>query len=67
MSQTPQRARRWKLALGLIAGLLSFIPNIGPVLAVIPALLLASLEGGRTVLYVAALYLFITAFNDEKN
>ena len=30
-------------------------------LAVIPALLLASLEGGRTVLYVAALYLFIQA------
>lgn len=49
------------LLLGLIAGLLSFIPNIGPVLAVIPALLLASLEGGRTVLYVAALYLFIQA------
>jgi len=49
------------LVLGLIAGLLSFIPNIGPVLAVIPALLLASLEGGRTVLYVAALYLFIQA------
>ena len=49
------------LVLGLIAGLLSFIPNIGPVLAVIPALLLASLEGGRTVLYVAALYLFVQA------
>lgn len=49
------------LVLGLIAGLLSFIPNIGPVLAVIPALLLASLEGGRTVLYVAGLYLFVQA------
>ncbi len=41
-------ASSWRSALGLIAGLLSFIPNIGPVLAVIPALLLASLEGGRT-------------------
>ncbi|MGK9066095.1 AI-2E family transporter [Stutzerimonas chloritidismutans] len=44
------------LVLGLIAGLLSFIPNIGPVLSVIPALLLASLEGTRTMLYVAGLY-----------
>ncbi|RRV68005.1 AI-2E family transporter [Stutzerimonas stutzeri] len=52
------------LVLGLIAGLLSFIPNIGPVLAVIPALLLASLEGGRTVLYVAALYLFVQALEN---
>ncbi|MFC3607529.1 AI-2E family transporter [Stutzerimonas tarimensis] len=47
------------LVLGLIAGLLSFIPNIGPVIAVIPALLLASLEGGRTMLYVAGLYLLV--------
>jgi len=43
------------LVLGLIAGLLSFIPNIGPVLAVIPALLLASLEGGRGALCGRAL------------
>ena len=44
------------LVLGFMAGLLSFIPNIGPVIAVIPALLLASLEGARTMLYVAGLY-----------
>ncbi len=44
------------LVLGLIAGLLSFIPNIGPVLSVVPALLLASMEGTRTILYVAGLY-----------
>lgn len=49
------------LVLGLIAGLLSFIPNFGPVIAVIPALLLASLEGGRTMLWVAALYLGVQA------
>ena len=49
------------LVLGLIAGLLSFIPNIGPVLAVIPALLLASLDGGRTVFYVAGLYMLVQA------
>ena len=44
------------LVLGLMAGLLSFIPNIGPVLSVVPALLLASLEGGSAMLYVAGLY-----------
>lgn len=49
------------LVLGLIAGLLSFIPNFGPVIAVIPALLLASLEGGETMLWVAGLYLGVQA------
>jgi len=49
------------MALGLIAGLLSFIPNIGPIIAVIPALLLASLEGFDTVLWVAALYIVVQA------
>lgn len=49
------------LVLGLIAGLLSFIPNIGPVIAVIPALLLGSLEGTRTMLYVAGLYAVVQA------
>jgi predicted PurR-regulated permease PerM len=49
------------LVLGLIAGVLSFIPNVGPILAVIPALLLASLEGTDTVLWVAGLYLLVQA------
>ncbi|QIB52374.1 AI-2E family transporter [Pseudomonas sp. OIL-1] len=49
------------LVLGLIAGLLSFIPNIGPILAIIPAILLASLEGTETVLWVIALYMGIQA------
>ena len=49
------------LVLGLIAGLLSFIPNIGPVIALIPALLLGSLEGTRTLLYVAGLYAVVQA------
>lgn len=47
------------LVLGVIAGLLSFIPNIGPVLALIPAVLLASMEGTRTMLYVVGLYMVI--------
>lgn len=43
-------------ALGLIAGLLAFIPNIGPILAIVPALLL-SITGGQTeFLLVLAIY-----------
>jgi predicted PurR-regulated permease PerM len=49
------------LVLGLIAGLLSFIPNIGPIIALVPALLLGSLEGTRTMLYVAGLYAVVQA------
>ncbi len=45
--------------LGLIAALLAFIPNIGPVLAAAPAILLALPEGGTTVLLVIAVYLSV--------
>ena len=44
------------LTLGLLAGLLSFIPNIGPVLSVLPAALLGLMESPQTMLYVLALY-----------
>ncbi len=40
------------LTLGIIAALLVFIPNIGPIIAVIPAVLLALLESPMTALYV---------------
>ncbi len=33
------------LTLGLIAGLLSFVPNFGPILSAVPAILLAFVEG----------------------
>jgi predicted PurR-regulated permease PerM len=45
--------------LGIIAGLLAFIPNIGPVLAIAPALLLAFGEGPSMLLWVAAVYLSV--------
>ncbi len=45
------------LSLGLIAGLLSFIPNFGPILSAIPALLLAFIESPMTALYVLLLYI----------
>lgn len=45
--------------LGLIAGLLCFIPNIGPILSAVPALLLALSQGSSTVWLVAGLYLVV--------
>ena len=49
------------LILGLIAGLLAFIPNIGPIIAIIPGLLLALSGGLSMVLWVAAVYLAVQA------
>lgn len=44
--------------LGLFAGLVTFIPNIGPVVSMVPALLLAFFNGGpHMALYVLLLYL----------
>ena len=43
-------------ALALIAALLDFIPNIGPLLALLPAALFALLQGPTQVFYVAVLY-----------
>ncbi|GAB3165479.1 AI-2E family transporter [Telluribacter humicola] len=47
------------LALGIIAGLLSFIPNFGPILALIPAVLIALTQGTSQALYVVLLYVGI--------
>jgi len=46
------------LTLGLIAGLLSFIPNFGPIISALPALLLAFIPPGSPMkaLYVLILY-----------
>ena len=48
-------------ALALLAGLLDFIPNVGPILALIPAALFALLQGPTQVLYVVALYAVVQA------
>lgn len=45
--------------LGLIAGLLAFIPNIGPVLAAVPGLLLAAPDGMTMVAMVASVYIVV--------
>ena len=44
------------LALGLIAFFLEFVPYIGPILAAIPAVLVASSLGSGEVLFVVLLY-----------
>ena len=44
------------LTLGLIAGLLSFIPNFGPILSAVPALLLAFIDSPTSALSTAALF-----------
>lgn len=47
------------LGLALIAGLLDFIPFIGPIIAAVPAVLLAFLAGPSTVLWTIGLYLLV--------
>lgn len=47
------------LALGLIAGLVQFVPLAGPILAAIPALLVGLTQGPDMLLYTAILYIGI--------
>lgn len=47
------------LALGVLAGLLEFIPMVGPIIAAVPAVLLGLSEGGTTALWVVLLYVVI--------
>ena len=44
------------LALGLIAFVLEFLPYVGPIVAAIPAVLIASTIGAREALFVVLLY-----------
>ncbi len=46
-------------ALGLIAGLLDFVPFVGPVLGALPAVLIASTVSGMTVLWTVLLFIVI--------
>ncbi|TYK66680.1 AI-2E family transporter [Colwellia echini] len=47
------------LILGIIAALLSFIPNIGPIIGYIPAALVSVITGVDTLIYVTILYVGI--------
>ncbi len=50
------------LVLALLAALLAFIPNIGPVIAVVPAALIAMVGGVDKLGWVIALYVAVQAF-----
>lgn len=50
------------LPLALLAAVLAFVPNLGPVLSVLPALVLGLVQGVSTVLWVVVLYSAVQAF-----
>lgn len=52
-------------ALALIAGIFNFVPNLGPLVAMIPAVLVAMMQGGNTALLVAGLYLLVQALESN--
>lgn len=47
------------LTLALIAGLLNFIPNFGPIIALIPAVLIGFMQGTTTAILILCLYTLI--------
>lgn len=47
------------VTLGLLAGLLDFIPYIGPVIAAVPAIAIAFADGPQQAAYVALLYIAV--------
>jgi predicted PurR-regulated permease PerM len=50
------------LTLALIAGIMNFIPNFGPIIALIPAVLIALTQGSTTALIVFVMYTGIQIF-----
>jgi predicted PurR-regulated permease PerM len=53
------------LVLALIAGLLSFIPNFGPLIALIPATLMGFLESPTKALLIVGLYMLVQALESN--
>jgi predicted PurR-regulated permease PerM len=53
------------LVLALIAGLLSFVPNFGPLIALIPATLMGFLESPTKALLVVGLYMLVQALESN--
>lgn len=47
--------------LAFIAGFLGFIPNVGPIMAAVPAMTIAFAQGWKMVIYVAILYVAVQA------
>jgi predicted PurR-regulated permease PerM len=51
-------------ALAFLAMMLGFIPNIGPIISAVPAILAGEIQGGLMMaVYVALLYLVVQAFD----
>lgn len=47
------------LVLAIIAGILNFIPNFGPMIAMVPAVLVGLLESPTTAAFIAGLYILV--------
>lgn len=47
------------LGLGVVAGLLDFVPVIGPIIAAVPGILVAFTDSPQTALYAAIVYLVV--------
>jgi predicted PurR-regulated permease PerM len=47
------------IALGIIAGILEFVPIVGPIMAAVPAIAMGFLDGPEKALYVALAYVVI--------
>jgi predicted PurR-regulated permease PerM len=47
------------LTLGVIAGILNFMPNVGPFIAAVPAVLIAFVQSPQTALYTVIVYLVV--------
>lgn len=56
---------RAALALGILAGLLEFIPIFGPIIAAIPAIAMGFLESPTTALYVLMFYVVIQQLESQ--
>jgi predicted PurR-regulated permease PerM len=53
------------LALGVLAALLAFIPNLGPVLSAVPAVLVSMTQGWTQVALVVGLYIVLQAIDNN--
>jgi predicted PurR-regulated permease PerM len=53
------------IMLGMLAGLVSFVPTLGAILAIVPAVLVSFQQGPAAPFYVVGLYLIIQAVENN--
>ena len=56
--------REW-LALGVLAGLLSFIPNFGPLVALVPSVAVAIVQAQENIIWVAVVIYGVSFFQSQ--